>query len=265
MLLFFAIAAGLVALYLLAQTVRPLLESGVVTAAEWQRVEDESLQLLERRDQLLAELQELEFEAALHKIDARDLEALRTRYALEAVELDKRIDARREQYDGRIEAQVEETLADAAARRRSKAQASAPSTDAAGGARVTREESTVRAEPAAPEPPAAEPAAPEPASAKAAPAAGRDVPADGGGPVDDAGGHGDADGPRAALILAPGEAWDDPAHCARCDNRMAPGSAFCDGCGAPVMRACASCGAANRMQARFCKSCGNPVSGEVAS
>ncbi|MCB9542338.1 MAG: hypothetical protein H6703_07825, partial [Myxococcales bacterium] len=121
MLLLLAIAAGLVALYLLAQTVRPLFESGVVTAEEWQRVEDESLTLLQRRDQLLEELRDLEFEAALNKVDARDLDAMRRKYELEAVELDKQLGEQVEQYDDRIAAQVEQTLADAAARRAARA------------------------------------------------------------------------------------------------------------------------------------------------
>lgn len=250
MLLFFAIAAGLVAFYLLVQTVRPLVESGVVTAAEWQRVEDESLQLLERRDQLLAELQELEFEAALHKIDARDLEALRTRYALEAVELDKRLDARRQAYDGRIEAQVEQTLTDAA-QRRAAAEGGEPSKGA----------------PKAPED--APPAAPEAIRApEGAPAEGRAAadaePAPAKVPAALAATSADGEDGGAARILAPGEAWDGPAPCGGCGNSMAPDSAFCDGCGSPVLRACAGCGAANRLQARFCKSCGDRVAGEGA-
>lgn len=126
MVLLFAIAAGLVALYLLAQTIRPLFERGVVTAEEWQRVEDESLSLLQRRDQLLEELRDLEFEAALNKVGARDLAALRLRYEHEAVELDRQLDARAEQYDDRIEAQVEQTLANADARRAAKAAAGEP-------------------------------------------------------------------------------------------------------------------------------------------
>lgn len=251
MLLFLAIAAGLVALYLLIQSIRPLVETGVVTAAEWQRVEDESLILLERRDQLLAELQELEFEAALDKIDARDLAALRKQYEVEAIALDKRLEDRREEYDGRIEAQVEQTLADAAARRAAR-KGSAPAERPAEAA----PEAPKAAEPskAAEKAPAAAPSAPakpDPAPAKAEVAA----------PVEPAAAA--EQEPALARLLGPDEEWTTPADCGVCGNTMEPGSAFCDGCGSKVMRACGSCGAPNRPGARFCKSCGSAVRGEA--
>ncbi len=259
MLLFFAIAAGLVAIYLLVQTVRPLVESGVVTAAEWQRVEDESLQLLERRDQLLAELQELEFEAALHKIDARDLEALRTRYALEAVELDKQIDARREVYDGRIDAQVEQTLADAARKRadRDGGGAEGASTDAADASQAAPE---ARAKPAASlsKGEAAAETGSAAAGAQAAPAKPAASPDEGA----ESGALGAADEPGAAIVLGPGEV--PTGDCAQCGTALAADARFCDGCGAKVMRACAHCGSANRLGAKFCKACGERVDGEGA-
>lgn len=261
MLLFFAIAAGLVAIYLLVQTVRPLVESGVVTAAEWQRVEDESLQLLERRDQLLAELQELEFEAALHKIDARDLEALRARYALEAVELDKRIDARREAYDGRIEAQVEQTLADAA-RKRAEAQGAGDraANGAANGAANVEAPSKPPNEP--PQSPPEAPGEPGPSLSKGEAAPAAEPPADP-APVAPGGTDDDAeDGPKAAIVLAPGQS--PSGDCAQCGTALAPDARFCDGCGAKVMRACANCGTANRLGAKFCKACGERVDGEGA-
>jgi hypothetical protein len=107
MTLFLAMGAGLVALYLIVQAVRPLLERGVVTAEDWARVEDESAALLTRRDRLIAELREIEFEAAMHKIDARDLEALRARYEAEALEVVRQLDERAQGYAERIEAEVD--------------------------------------------------------------------------------------------------------------------------------------------------------------
>lgn len=255
MLLFLAIAAGLFALYLLIQSIRPLVETGVVTAAEWQRVEDESLILLERRDQLLAELQELEFEAALDKIDARDLAALRKQYEVEAIALDKQLEDRREQYGGRIEAQVEQTLADAAARRATRTGEAAPaepaaaspaasaSDDAAGSKSTTGSKGAAETPAAAP----SAPAEPDPAPAKVAVAASAEPAA----------------AADLALLLGPDEEFTKPADCGVCGNTMDPGSAFCDGCGAKVMRACGSCGAPNRPGARFCKSCGSAVRGEA--
>ena len=80
-----ALGAGLFGIYLLVRTVQPLVESGVVTAEEWQRVEDEASTLLNRRDRLIAELRDLEFEAALNKIDASEMDALRVRYEAEAL------------------------------------------------------------------------------------------------------------------------------------------------------------------------------------
>lgn len=227
MLLLLAIATGLVALYLLAQTVRPLVEGGVVTAEEWQRVEDESLALLQRRDQLLAELRDIEFEAALNKIDARDLEAMRRRYELEAIELDKQLDEQVGQYDDRIEAQVEETLAAAQARRDAKA----------GGASAPDEA------PAAAAPAAAPPAGDAPVELAKAPAA---AP---------------APEPAPAATQAPG------ADCRACGTALDPDAAFCDGCGAPVAtdHACAACGTENRPGARFCKGCGASLAEEAAS
>lgn len=122
MLLLLALAVGVVAIYLVVQAVRPLVEKGVVTSEDWSRVEDESADLLNRRDRLVAELRELEFEASMHKIDARDLEALRARYEAEAVEVVRRLDERAEAYETRIDADVNHTL-DAARARRSGAAA----------------------------------------------------------------------------------------------------------------------------------------------
>ncbi|MCA9557274.1 MAG: hypothetical protein KC583_01810, partial [Myxococcales bacterium] len=121
MLLFLAIAAGLASAYLLVQALRPLLESSVVTAADWQRVEDESADLLARRDRLVEELRDLEFEAALNKVNAQDLAELRARYEAEAVALVRTLDERASDFDGRIEAEVSARLEKAEAARAAKA------------------------------------------------------------------------------------------------------------------------------------------------
>ncbi len=110
MLLLLAIAAGFFTVYLLVQSLRPLTERGVVTAEDWQRVEDESVDLLLRRDRLIAELRDLEFEASLDKIAGRDLEELRARYAAEALEVDRRLQAQTADYQGAIDAAVDERL-----------------------------------------------------------------------------------------------------------------------------------------------------------
>ncbi len=121
MLLFVALAFGLLAVHLVVSAIRPLVESGVVTADDWARIEDNSAELLNRRDRLIAELREIEFEAALHKIDARDLQALRARYEAEALEVVRRLDERAEGYESRIDADVTDTLDAAEVRREQKA------------------------------------------------------------------------------------------------------------------------------------------------
>ena len=85
MILFFAIVAGLFALYLFLITGQPLFERGQVTSEEWDRIEDESTELLQRRNRLIEELRDLEFEASLNKIEGADLERLRRRYEKEAL------------------------------------------------------------------------------------------------------------------------------------------------------------------------------------
>lgn len=106
MLLFLAIVGGLLSIWLVVLAVKPLVERDVITAEEWQRVEDESMELLNRRDRLLEELRDLEFEAALNKIDPRDLAELKARYEAEAVSVVRELDERVEAYEDRIEADV---------------------------------------------------------------------------------------------------------------------------------------------------------------
>ncbi|MCA9525187.1 MAG: hypothetical protein KC549_02680, partial [Myxococcales bacterium] len=107
MLTFLAIAVGALSLWVLLSALRPLVETTVVTSADWERLEDESMVLLERRDRLVAELRDLEFEAALNKIGAKDLAELRTRFELEALAVERQLEENADDYNTRIEADVE--------------------------------------------------------------------------------------------------------------------------------------------------------------
>lgn len=203
MLLFLAIAAGLVAAWLIVSAVRPLVERGVVSADDWRRLEDESMELLARRDRLVEELRDIELEAALNKLDPRDLAELRARYEAEAVSLVRALDERVEVYQDRIAADV-----DAASRRRRPAAA---------------------AETAQPEPktePQPEPKAPvKPAPAPAAKARPAAAAADAAGCV----ACGAALEPEARFCDGCGAAQG--AACAGCGQPNRPGARYCKGCG----------------------------------
>lgn len=102
MFLFFAIVASLVTLYLLGRAFSPLTDRSVFTAADWNRVEDESADLLAQRDRLIGELKDLELEAAMNKIDPNDLNRLRARFEAEALDVVRRMDERAAAYVDRI-------------------------------------------------------------------------------------------------------------------------------------------------------------------
>jgi len=104
MFLLLAIFVALVAIYLLYSAVQPLLDREVVTAAEWSRIEDDSTDLIARRDRLIEELRDLETEAALSKLDEDDLQRLRGRFEREALEVVARLDERAQAYNERIAA-----------------------------------------------------------------------------------------------------------------------------------------------------------------
>ena len=114
---FMGYATGLVAIYMVYNAIRPLVEGGVVTADDWQRIEDESMALLTKRDRIVEELRDLEFEAALDKIDQGDLAEMRARFEAEAVAVVRTLDQRAEGYEGRIEAEVQARLDSASAKR----------------------------------------------------------------------------------------------------------------------------------------------------
>ena len=117
MLIFVAVAAGLVSVYWLAMTLRPLGEKKVFSAEDWARLEDDSVALLERRDRLIEELQDLEFEASLDKIGDEDLAALRQRYEREALNLMGKLEDDVGDFGGRIEADIESLFSRVRARR----------------------------------------------------------------------------------------------------------------------------------------------------
>ena len=121
MILFFAIIAGLFVTYLSLITVKPLFERGQVTSEEWDRIEDESTELLARRNRLIEELRDLEFEASLNKIEGADLERLRRRYENEALSLMTLLEDDVRDFDARIDADLNRALE--AARRRKAEQA----------------------------------------------------------------------------------------------------------------------------------------------
>lgn len=101
-----AVLAGIAALYLLYLTLRPLIEEGEISSDEWARIEDESFELIQRRDRVIDELKDLEFEAAMNKLDDRDLSALRGRYEREALQLIQALDEQSAAYQTDIQAEV---------------------------------------------------------------------------------------------------------------------------------------------------------------
>ena len=54
-----AVIAGLFVIYALYLTLSPLLEEGEISSEEWSRIEDESIELLNRRDRVIEELKDL--------------------------------------------------------------------------------------------------------------------------------------------------------------------------------------------------------------
>ena len=111
---------GLISIYAFYLTVRPLVEEGQISAEEWERIEDESIALINRRDRLIDELKDLEFEAEMNKLGNKDLSALRSRYEAEALAVIAQLDDRASAYQAQIDEAVQETIADARARKRAR-------------------------------------------------------------------------------------------------------------------------------------------------
>ena len=101
-----AIATAIFATYWLYMSLRPLGEEGTVSAADWARLEDDSTELLAKRDRLVEELRDIEFEAAMDKVDGADLAALKERYELAAVDVMGELEDEVNQYMDRIEADM---------------------------------------------------------------------------------------------------------------------------------------------------------------
>lgn len=210
MLVFIAIAIGLGSIWLLYHSLLPLTERGTVTASEWERIEDESIRLLERRDLLIAELRDLEFEAALNKVGDQDLERLRARYEAEALDVVRQLDEQAEAYTDRIDTDVADRIAAAQAKRDAKStEPVVPPISKTTAAPV---------EPASTEPAPAEPASTEPASAKTA----------------------TQTCPACEAVVQPDARFCDAcgtplgAVCGDCGTRNRAGAKFCKGCGASM-------------------------------
>ena len=118
-----AVIAGLATLYSLYLTLRPLMAEGQISTEEWERMEDESIALINRRDRLIDELKDLEFEAEMNKLEGQDLSQLRSRYEAEALAVIAELDERASGYQAQIDEAVASTLAEAKAKRAARQQA----------------------------------------------------------------------------------------------------------------------------------------------
>ena len=101
-----AVIAGVVTFYMVYLMLRPLLEDGEISADEWTRLEDDSLALLRQRDRVIDELKEIEFEAAMNKLDAHDLSQLRGQYQREALRLIEELESQSAEYSDRLSAKI---------------------------------------------------------------------------------------------------------------------------------------------------------------
>ncbi len=111
MIFYLAVIMGLLSVYLVLSAFKPLTEGTVLTAEEWERLEDETLHLLGRRDRVFAEIRELEFESALNKVDPIEYENMRRRYEDEALEIMSELQAALDAYGTRIDHEIESVLA----------------------------------------------------------------------------------------------------------------------------------------------------------
>ena len=120
MILSLAVVTGLISLYLLLSSIQPLTEGSVITADEWQRLEDETLALIQRRDRVFAEIRELNFESALNKVDARDFKTLKRQYEDEAIAIMDELQSAFDAYGTRIDSDMEAVILAARERRAGK-------------------------------------------------------------------------------------------------------------------------------------------------
>ena len=122
-----AMICGIVVCYFVYLTFRPLVEEGDISAEEWERMEDESVALLNRRDRIIEELRDLEFEAGMNKVEGKDLEMLRALYQNEALQVIQELDDQVGRYQDQIQNQVNERLKEAELRRKAKSKEKAES------------------------------------------------------------------------------------------------------------------------------------------
>ena len=125
-LVVFAVLTASIALYWIFGSFQPLAEQSVMTVEEWQRLEDETTQLLLKRDRVFAELKELEFERALDKVEPRDYESRRQRYENEALALMDQLSAAFGVYEQRIDDEMTAVVEEARARAKARALSSEP-------------------------------------------------------------------------------------------------------------------------------------------
>ena len=228
MILSLAVMIGLIALYFVLSSVQPLTEGSVMTAEEWQRLEDETLVLLQRRDRVFAEIRELDFEAALNKVDIDDFTVLKRRYEDEALEIMDQLQVAFETYGSRIDDDIE-AIVEAARQRR---KAASEKTEVA---EVAIENGTVESARKGEAPSVKAQSQPETA-------------------ISEDGSSGVA---NAAGITK------QTYQCRTCDASLPRDARFCDHCGAEQLALCASCGFENRLDARFCRSCGDALEPRV--
>ena len=137
MIFYLAVILGLLSAYLVLSAFKPLTEGAVLTAEEWERLEDETLYLLRRRDRVFAEIRELEFESALNKVDPVEFANMRRRYEDEALAIMSELQAALDTYGTRIDGDIDAVL-DAAAAKRTVQSASAEATEVAGAVEESR-------------------------------------------------------------------------------------------------------------------------------
>ncbi|MEE2645415.1 MAG: hypothetical protein VYD19_10815 [Myxococcota bacterium] len=123
-----AVLLAITALTLLLKSLSPLLDQRSVSAEEWVRLEDDALELLRRRDRLVDELRELEFEAKMDKLDGDDLSDLRQQYRAEALSLMRALDQQQRSIEGELQRAIDAEKKDAASKREEQA---APADEAA--------------------------------------------------------------------------------------------------------------------------------------
>ena len=123
-ILFVAIVLAMLSLYLVVSAFQPLTEGEIMTVEEWERLEDETLNLLERRDRVFEEIRELEFESATNKVEPDEFERLRRKYEDQALEIMEKLQVEFDAYGSRIEADTS-AIIEAAKRRRDGTQSAA--------------------------------------------------------------------------------------------------------------------------------------------